>query len=236
METIYMLVLFFGPGLLVKAIDKYIHKTTKSPTRFYDYVFEIVAHSIVVFFAMTLCGLILNASFFPGLMIYTVHELTERMDSISFILGYIALAALLGVGWWFLFIKRIKRFLEYLRNKFLKKDGIRYTKYNSVYEMIFRNPKITMGAYIVVSIYQNNKYVTSGLMTGLNSPDYDIKEYRLEHTDEIEEILVADKEKSDNDKILFYTDFEYFNPEQNLLIKFYRPNRLERHWAKYKND
>jgi hypothetical protein len=237
MDVILMAVIFLGPGLFIKAMDKYVYKPARPRMQFYDYAFELIAHSIVVFSLMALIGVILNAAHILKPAITTVGCLMARMDSICFVVVYIVVAAAISVGWWLVYDKFGKKRLTALRNRFAeKKTGTRHTGRTSVYEDIFHNPEIVHAAYMAVSIYQNGEYVTSGLIRGFNSPDLDVAEYRLIRTNEIEEIIASDKEKADDDKILIYTDFEYFNPAQNLLIKFYRHNRLERHWAQYKQD
>jgi hypothetical protein len=236
METIYMLVLFFGPGLMVKAMDEFVYKTRKQKISTYDYVFEVVAHSIVVFAILN----ILYAAIVRVVnvkSIQTVSELLERMDSLSFMAAYLALCTLTGLAWWHIYNTWAKRLLNKARNRKSKKlTGTQHNEYASVYEGIFHNQKIMSGEYVVVSIWQNGKAVTSGLITGFNSPNSDITEYQLEYTDEIKEILDSDKTKTDDEKILFYTNLEYYNPSQNLLIKFYRPNRLAQHWARHKEQ
>lgn len=237
MEKIYILILILGPGLLIEAWDSYIYHARRDKESVYDYIFKVASHGTVIFFiATTIYNFVCVVFKLYDSKATSLSEIMNRFDKMRDIGLYLIIAFVVGLIWWALYDFVVKKVTLKIANWIYKeKTGSEQLPYSSVFEKIFHDREITTH-HIPVSIYQNGKYVTSGCIRRWNSPNSDIQEYELEYTEEIEKILRDDQNKEDDDKILFYIDREYYSPETNMLIKFYRSNRLEKHWdEKYKN-
>ncbi|MHC1722441.1 MAG: hypothetical protein AB9836_04450 [Aminipila sp.] len=248
MEQIIITVLFLGPGMLINAINKFMKNSRGCKQNIYEYLFEMVAHSFIVF-VNTLIIIKSLAIFFHDLgknnnlefmvnsadkfSFKTLSALTNSMDDILFSLAYIGFTLLVTVIWWRIYDLNMDNWLLGIKNK-INKDitGVESTKNKSVFEGIFHNPNEVYERLLPVSIYKEDKLITSGCIFGWNSPDSEKIEYKLKFTQEIQHFLEEDKNRDDKDKMFPDIRYEYFSPEDGMRIVFYNRQRLEKHWGK----
>lgn len=234
MENIILLILFVGPGLFIKAIRDFIYRGPKSSSDNYDKLFNLIMHSIIVFFInMTIIYMITDKLLHKEMEIKKISDLVHYAESLKFLLAYLILSLVVSIIWWLTYDCILKsKVINKFENHLLKnRTGTSRNWSRNVYDGIFHEKEIT-SHLIPVSIYQNEEIVTSGCIQYFNSPNFDRMEFRLEYSQEIVEILNEDKEKPEKERILPFVSFEYFVPEYNMVIKFYEPTRLEKHWEK----
>lgn len=231
METFFLVVIFFTPGLAMNIAYKYLNKKEDKEDNKYEYIFSIVLHSTVVFLvtyaAYSLLGLLFKGNFWS---IRTFDDLLVRMDNLWFAILYLAVVLIITFVWYKVYHKRIQKMLDKQKDKKSKKNfGCTTISNSTVYEQIFHDPK-NRGKLIPVEIMKNGKRVTCGCIKQWNSPNYKRMEFKLEYTTEIAELI-------DKGEILKVVRFSYYVPEHDLLIKFFKRNALEEHWNdKYKKS
>lgn len=236
MENIYMIVLFLVPGLIFHAIDRKVFMKSREEYEFYDYVFDLVIHSVVIsIITLTIikCAIcILNL----GYDISSFTNIAVSMDSLKFTLMYVLVMGAVSVAWWNAYNRLIKSKINKIFTKTIKKiTGNIFTGYESVYDGILANEEYTTHL-MPVTIIQNGEKVTSGTLSSYNTSNQKKREFKIENQEEIKQILEKDKYLDKEDKILPYIDFEYYSPEDGLLIRFYRPSRLEKYWSELYKD
>lgn len=220
MEMLFVVLLFLGPGLIIRAFDNYLYQRRAYDQNLYDYLFNIVWHGLMVFIPSVL---ILNAV--SDFQIETFSEIVESMNSTKTALIYGLIAIVVCIIWWIIFDKCVRKLMLKLKNKCLPRIiGATHLPFENVYTQIFHDPD-NDGRLIPVSIYKDGVRVVSGILVSWNSPNCSQMEFKLEYTLEIEDIV------QNNPEILDYVRHVYYEPQSNTLIKFHNRKALEEHWA-----
>lgn len=236
MEKIWMIILFLAPGLMFHALDRKVFMRGTGKHELYDYIFKIATHSIIVsivcLMAIRFAAYMLDIS----CRFKTLSDIRNMMNSLCFLSVYMVVMIVVTSLYWYYYHRLIKSLLKKFSAKLtLKFTGNETHGYENIYDEIFSN-KERAEHLMPVTILQNGVETTSGVLTGYNTSDQDRREFMIEYQDEILEILTNDKKVCEEERILPYTDFEYFDADNNMLIKFYNPKRLEKYWAaKYSN-
>lgn len=238
MEIIYLILMFLGPGLVVKFLKEAEALTEHRPVRtgtIYEQSFIVVANSVLitaVAYFLIWCGHAIVGADFP----LTLTGFIRSMDDMRMFASYIMV--MLAVA--FIFEKVAYRYVDPLRfarqNRKLKaKHGVEMSerRESTVWENIFLNPEINQKP-IVASIYKDGQYITSGILSGWNAGMEDPNEFEIVRSLEVESVLKADKERSQKEKWLHDIDFEFFDCDSGVLIKCYDPKRILEHWDEIK--
>lgn len=236
MEKIWMIILFLAPGLMFHALDRKVFMRGTGKHEAYDYIFKIVAHSIVISAA---CLMIVKfAAYILDIdcRFRTLSDIRNMMNSLCFLAGYMAVMVIITLLYWYYYHRLIKSPLQKIAARFtLKFTGNETHGYENIYDEIFSN-KERAEHLMPVTILQNGTEITSGVFTGYNTSDQDRREFTIEYQDEINEILTNDRKVCEEERILPYIDLEYYDADNNMLIRFYNPKRLEKYWAAKYSD
>lgn len=229
MEIFYLIVLFTGPGILVKEISRYfsvLDMDDPPKNTIYENLFLIVVESAllnVITIILFNCG---NSD-----KILRVEEFISELNVINFLGKYILVLFCLTIV--YVFIKKFfGKIVHKIKSWWLdKKYDLNYGSSNegTVWQnmMYYEN---TGKDYKVVSIYHNGEYVVSGMLLGYNSKKRDGKEFRLIRTYEVEKVLERDKKVALEKQWLGYIEKVYYDSGTGLMIKFYRNDELMEHW------
>lgn len=230
MEEIWMVILFLAPGLMFHAIDRKIFMRDIGKHETYDYMFNIVAHSLLISSICLLLMKFLIYMFDIECQMKTLLDIGNMMNSLPFIAVYAVTAVLVTITYWYYYHRLIKpAFQKVFAHLTKDQTGNAYTGYENVYDGIFSNKEYTEHL-MPVTILQNGVEITSGTLSSYNTSDQHKREFKIEYQAEIQEILTQDEKASDDEKVL-RVDFEYFDLESGTLFRFYGPEKLEKYWA-----
>lgn len=238
MNEIFLTIIFFAPGLAMKTAYKFFNrKKEDEESKVYEYLFEIIVHGCIVFFAL-LVVISLAANWIPcieTLKMGSFTEMAKNMDCLSFATIYFIGTSILTFIWYKIFYKWIYPLFEKKKSKYTKeKYGVETESNKTVYEKVFRDPE-NKDRLVPVELIKDGKRISCGILNYRNAPNYSKMEFTLDYTEEIEEILNDDKYREE--KIIEGIRFEYYVPEYDLLVRFFSRTKLERYWAeKYKSE
>lgn len=231
MEQIIILILFVFPGVFVSLLYKeYLPRSKNEST---DYEKTVIA------FIYSFAVLVLNIIIMKLVYSKDVQVLTQLMDQFKntgFLIKYVGLtfttSILFAVVWHFIF----KRIILKIQNIFRVKGGLtKITQYPNVWDEIFANPETDLND-LYVSIEKDGELITQGLIALYSPIDAKEKEIKLICTDAFKMYLDNDKTLPDEKKILKDIDFEYFDMEKGILIKFYNTVMLKKHLSQNNNS
>lgn len=221
MEQIITLILFAFPGIFINLIFKEFLPQNRGERSQYE---KTTIAFIFSFFVLGLNIFIMNFIF--RIKENKVSLLLNDFGSISFLFKYIGLtfvtSIIIAIAW---------KGVEYIKLKIincirkLNKLPIT-TKFPSVWDEILYNKKNPIPRDQYISIHKDGKTIAQGLIA-LSSPINDKEiEFKLICTNEFIKYLENDKELPTAEKIFGKIDYEYFNVENNTLIKFYNNKKI----------
>lgn len=232
MKTIYLILLFLAPGLLVRFVED---ATSTSGGRIskkgtvYEQLTVIVADSIIItaiqIGAINLCHFLTDKTY-----LHKLSTLFDKFDDLTFLGFYILLCIVVSILH-ILFIKRFARWLTYSYRvkKYGKKDLKPLDKEgNTIWQKIIYDTHIIKDIPredTIAVIYNHAEYVTAGVINGMNSSKEEGLDLRLIRVAEIEEIIEDDMRKPYRERI-GKPVFEYYSIDTGLRIRFYKPNRF----------
>lgn len=235
MKIIYLILIFLVPGLIIEMMDEaespISNKKHKSGT-IYKRLFWIVVRSVILsaisIFLIYIFHSIMGFSF-PN----TLSTFMSSLDRLDICSTYLLTMLIITICFKKLILNKCLRPLWFrIHNKQLaKKYGVQKASSDSstIWESIFLNTK-TNPYHLVATIYKDGIYITSGIIHAWNADINEPHEYELIRTSEIEKVLKADESRESKDKWLNYIDFEYFESNSGLLIKFYDSEKLFERW------
>lgn len=86
---------------------------------------------------------------------------------------------------------------------------------------VFTKNKLLNSNNVCVAIYKNNDLITAGLVYNYPSLTHPNRDFLLYQTDHIQNILHEDELKEEKDRVFEYSNAEYYDVNNNMLIKFY---------------
>lgn len=220
-ETIYLLLLFVGPGMFIKLLHSYLKKEKPSKQPVYEYMFWIVVDSVIV---VSITAMILKC--LAGWKMETVTELIEELMMFSSLAGFLVIAIVVCLGWYLMKYKMLKPSLLYLKNRYLEKtEHINHFEEPRVWEYL-QNQEGVFNTWKVVSIYKDGTYIMSGMIEASSHPQNEEFELALIHNQKVE-ILKAEHPE------LFKDWYDYYNATTGVRVKFYKQKEIQERWQEY---
>lgn len=224
MEIVYIILLFIAPGVIVYAIEEFStlsnHKSANKTI--YENLFGIVMHSSIV--SITSIALATDG------LIKRISDIIIMLDSFTFFIKYAAIMMAVVMSWSCLYINIISKILFYLRNVIYGgKYGIKKGKRDNLtvlQSVLFKSRQ----EHIFVSIYKGGVMVAAGELREWNQSLEDPMEWKLYHTNTVRRVLKEDESKAKEDKLLHKVDFEVYDMDKDLLIKFHNNMKILEHW------
>lgn len=219
METLYLVMMFIAPGLIGRGLRDSFNKERRRYDNIYDYLFQIVIDSILV------NGVTLIAMNQFVARCSNVNELTLALQDFTTLAKYIVIMMITTLLWSALKYTKVLKGYTWIRNKILRiKDYKEYSIHTTVWDNLINEERLK-GTWLVVSVYRDEKYVVSGMMTQNTSTNGDVFEMALEYTKEVEDLKNTNPE-------LFKVEQEYYNTDTGLRVVFYKQDVINEHWPK----
>lgn len=229
MEQIISLILFVFPGVFINLLYKqYLPKSKQEPS---DYEKAVIAF---IYSFMVLVLNIVVMKFIFKKEIETLDQLLGYFKNTSFLLKYVFLtiftSMLFAIVWHYIF----KYLILWAYNFYRKLRGLpKETRFSSVWDEIFENPDNDMtDAYVVIE--KDGDIISQGIIDLYSPIDSKDKEIKLICTDSFKKYLENDKLLTEDEKIFNEIDYEYYNIETGVLIKFYNNKRIKEYLKKFK--
>lgn len=216
METIFVILMFVAPGMIVRELTYYFVKERRLKGTVYAYLFDIVVDSVVI----------------NGAVIFAInkrHELssfelmTDFLNSFKNLAIYAACIAVASVAWCAMRNLVIRRAALWIKNKLLSAENKPiHTVHTTVWDDLMANESFN-GTWQVVSLFKDEKYLTSGMIdttVTTNAPEFELMLDRVTET----------KKMMDSHPEIFKTDYEYYNVSTGLRVVVYRQKYIEEHW------
>lgn len=244
MEIGFLILFFVAPGLLVNAIAgqrSILNNRKERKATIYEQLFSSVANSIVItglsFFFLKTFHHVLGVPF-PS----KVSDVLALLDDIDILCAYVCVALVTSLIWEYVFSHCIKKlWFRFKNKKYEKKHHVRLTNESgfTVLESFLLDLDQTGDETreagdekppLIVSIYKEGVYMTSGILYSWNVGEEDPLEFELVRTMDVEKIIEDDKNRPHSEKWLQDVDNEIFLAKDGILIKSYSPGKALKHW------
>lgn len=217
METLYLVMIFIAPGLIGRGLRDSFNKERRCYDNIYDYLLQIVIDSILV------NGVTLIAMNQFVVRCSNVNELTLALQDFTTLAKYIVIMMITTLLWSALKYTKVLKGYTWIRNKILRiKDCKEYSIHTTVWDDLISGEGLK-GTWLVVSIYKDEKYITSGMIiksTSTNGLDFELS---LEYIKQVEDV----KNRYPD---LFEVEQEYYNTNTGLRVIFYKQSKIQEHW------
>lgn len=221
MEAIIIAVIFSVPGLICEYIERRLYPNSLPEKSEYNKtVTAIIISSIIAIINIFVLKIIFRRE------IITFSDLIIRLTYITFFAKYILLSVVVG----FVIIVFKNKYYSRLSNFFVniirKSEGKeKETLFPTVWDEIFENSEFPINnAY--VTIEKDGQIITHGQIYRYSPPNSNIKEFILTDVEELKAYIEADKNLSDEEKLLDKVDKQYVNLDLGVTIKFYDNRKL----------
>lgn len=221
METILVAVIFSIPGIisnriLFRVFPKSIGERTeyeKTITAIIDSIFVLILNIVVL-------NLFLNKD------IKTFENLLTRLSYMSFFIKYSVLTLfncfILSAIKRFLYNPLVLKVINLYKNN---KGGIQENIWPSAWEYIFENPEISKKD-MYITIEKNGEVITAGLVDVYPPPNQKNRDILLRDTQGFKLYLDNDKNIPEDKRLLDIIKYEYYDFNNDLLIKIYDNTKL----------
>lgn len=231
-ESIYFLILFTLPAALHIVYHAHIRKTPKINNDKSVELAECIIFCLCVFF--------INFLIFNNKMKYFAEYLLadnkfiyckeNQFNYIDFIVNYFIINLFVSIGTIFIWYAILIKLYRYVNNKINTLLG-RPTElpFPDVWKNVFETNKYVDVKECAVRIEKAGKLVNAGIIAVYPAPHVEHRELLLHSTDLIKYLFEKDKNKHLNKKIFPYSLYEYYDIENDLLIKFYSLEGFDRY-------
>ena len=217
METVYIILLFVAPGMIVRELTYYFVKERRLKDTVYAYLFDIVVDSFVI--NGTVIAYIMNKN--PELNNFT--DLMEYLSIFKNLGVYIICLTIVSIIWCILRNFLVKRAALRIKNILLKADNKPiHTLHTNVWDDLTSDKNFN-DSWKVVSLYKDEKYLTSGMintMVTTNAPEFEIMLDRVTETKEMMKVYPE----------IFKIDYEYYNVTTGFRVIVYKQEDIEERW------
>lgn len=220
-ETIYLFLLFVGPGMFVKLLRSYIKKEKNSKQPVYEYMFWIVVDSVII---VSITTMIMNC--LAGFELKTIQTLIEELMSFGTLAGFLVTATIVSLVWYPIKYKILKPGSLYLKNRYLeKKERVNHIEESRMWDYLQKQEGV-FDTWKVVSVFKDETYITSGMLEIFSDPQNEEFELVLVHNQKVERLRKEYPE-------VFEVCYEYYNASNGLRVKFYKQELIRERWQNY---
>lgn len=215
MEKVILITIFVVPGLVGRGLRDSFIKERRNYNNIYDYLLQIVIDSLVVNIPV-ICFICIKND------ISTWTSLAEYMQNLANCMKYIAIMSPATILWAFLKNTSIRKGYLWVKNAILKKHHHEHSLHTTDWDTLLNEEGIK-NTWQVVSVYKDDKYVTSGMRHSSRTTNGNEFELTLDRVAATERMRRMHPE-------LFHIKYEYYNVSTGLRVIFYEQKELEEHW------
>lgn len=230
-ENIYFLILFTLPAALNVIYNAHIrHVPVAKPDKSVE-----LAECIIFCFAVFMWNILFmhkDMALFAQYSLLQEDEISQfcsdtGFNYISFMIKYFIINIATSIGTiaiWYTFGQSIYRKTGNLINKY--KDRPEELKFCDVWSNVFEtNMYIKPNDDLVICIEKGGMLITAGVVMIYSPPNQEKREFLLTDTDLVRQIFEDDKEVSLDERIFPQAEYEYYDVQQDILIKLYKAKK-----------
>lgn len=217
MENIIFIILFLFPGVFITIIyGRFIPTLHEEESTYNEVIRSFIISTFVLFFNILILNRVWDAKlncwddFIKYIKIYD-----------NFIIYFVVslVVSLLGVAAYWIINTYVTPGI--INAVYRKKIGVSLeTKHPSPWHSVFENNQLMLNNR-PVGFFKGNELRSIGFVDGYPSPGSKKKDFRLINTDWLYNLYLKEESKDKKDKIFDVIDAEYYDIENDVLIKFY---------------
>lgn len=236
-ENIYFLILFTLPAAFNIIYNTYIRRVPRSYKDKSVELSECVIFCLAVFFGNILV-LKKEVILFARYILLENEEVAEfisktKFDYIDFMMQYFIVNMIMSVVMimlWNLILKKIYLVITNIINKSFGRPE--ETGFSDVWRNLFETNELLNVYDHAVKIEKGGQLITAGIIAMNQAPNEDEKEIVVYNTEHIIELFEEDKKKKYKKRILGDSVYEYYNIQNDILIKFYSLEKYDKIYGK----
>ena len=230
-ENIYFLILFTLPAALNVIYNAHIrHVPVAKPDKSVE-----LAECIIFCFAVFMWNILFmhkDMALFAQYSLLQEDEISQfcsdtGFNYISFMIKYFIINIATSIGTiaiWYTFGQWIYRKTGNLINKY--EDRPEELKVCEVWSNVFeKDMYIKPNDDLVICIEKGGMLITAGVVMIYSPPNQEKREFLLTDTDLVRQIFEDDKEVSLDERIFPQAEYEYYDVQQDILIKLYKAKK-----------
>lgn len=236
-ENIYFLILFTMPAALNILFNAHIRQT---PVTKDDKSVEL-AECVAFCFAVFICNVIVmhdDAKLFVKYSLLNEEAIEvfcqeTKFDYVRFMTKYFGLnivnSICVLIAWYTLgqwCLRKIQNVINKITHRPIE------SKYPDVWRNIFETGEIVDINNCIIKIEKAGYVITAGLIRQYSAPNVSNKEFVLYNTDLIKQLFEDDCKKKLKKKMFPNALYEYYDIQNDILIKFYDTERYDKKYAK----
>lgn len=232
-ENLYFIILFTLPAALHIIYHSYIRIVPRKQEDKSIELAECVIFCAIVFFINIL---ILNNrlyDFAKYTLLSEIDKSKSNFNYLGFMIEYFIVnlaTSILTIAFWYKFgIKLFRKIVNWVNKVDNRSEELEFT---DVWKNIFESNKLLNKYDTCLVIEQGGNRITAGILQTHQPPDKDNKELLLYQTEQVQEVLEEDKTKLPEYKIFYPALYEYYDVQNELLIKFYSLDNYKRYKLK----
>lgn len=233
-ENIYFLILFTLPAALNVIYNAHIrHVPVAKPDKSVE-----LAECIIFCFAVFMCNIIFmheEMSLFAKYSILQENEISKfcqqtGFNYINFMIKYFIINIATSIGTLIIWYTLGQWVFRKIKNKINEyEDRPDELKFSDVWSNVFETDTyINPNEDLVVCIERGGEVVTAGVVMTYSPPNQEKREFLLIDTDLVRQIFEDDRDIPLKLRIFPQTLYEYYDIQQDVLIKLYDANEYNR--------
>lgn len=235
-ENIYFLILFTLPAALNVIYNAHIRQVPIAKEDKSVELAECVVFCLVVFL-FNILVMHSDMRLFTQYIMLSEDEVETFITStgfqyVDFMIKYFVINIISSFGvivFWYLIGQAVFRWLDNILNS-LQNRPTEY-KFSDVWSNVFETDKIVDINNCIIKIERSGNIVTTGLIKLYSAPNKPNKEFVLYNTDLIKQLFEDDCKKKLEKRMFKYTICEYYDIQNDLLIKFYDTEKYDQEYV-----
>lgn len=221
LEAVIVTIIFLIPGFMVIELDNRMFSRANNNEHEIEKIINALILSMV---SVVVSILILNI--FKIDNIKSLKELSEKIGEFKFIFKYIAIV-LVSIPITELIYKCYRKLMLKFINFVYKLQNKNITEVDTktAWEFIFDSANINPSD-CCIEVVKNDTVITRGYLKAFSDVKSKNKELILEATNQVNEYFESEKKKPIDKKVFNEIDFEYYNLDNDVLLRFYNMSKL----------
>lgn len=221
LEAVIVTIIFLIPGFMVIELDNRMFSRANNNEHEIEKIINALILSMV---SVIVSILILNI--FKIDNIKSLKELSEKIGDFNFIFKYIAIV-LVSIPITEIIYKCYRKLMLKFINFVYKLQNKNITEVDTktAWEFIFDSANINPSD-CCIEVVKNDTVITRGYLKAFSDVKSKNKELILEATNQVNEYFESEKKEPIDKKVFNEIDFEYYNLDNDVLLRFYNMSKL----------
>jgi hypothetical protein len=234
LEAFLYALLFTIPGLMVRNIEKRFFTQSKAKESDFIKQYNFFIDSAFIYF--------INIIFIQILLATPIWDVIKKINKFEIKAVFLEEKQLKIMLFYFLWSLMIAFPYAYIKRKILrsgflkisnmfrtKSKNVIETKFASVWDELFENRMNPISGGQIIILEKDGELITQGYIKRYSPPHLDRREFLLEETSAVKMYLEADKDLSEEEKLLNVVKMEYYDTGTGINIKFFDTTKLEKY-------